>query len=160
MKTSNITIRRAAIEDLPLVRNLNSALYMSEIDNGHDDLLDPTWPQSEEGSLYYQKSITDPQRVTFIAEIDGTPVGYLIGAAVLRQSDRTAVVGELENMFVDSAARHKGVGAALVAALKKWLKEKGTERMIVKLYSKNTGSHAFYKSVGFYDWGIEMEMVL
>lgn len=72
-----ITIRKANIEDLQQIQNLNKLLFELEFEN-YDSTLETAWPVSEEGTEYYRDAIENG--ITLVAIIDVKIAGYLIGS--------------------------------------------------------------------------------
>ncbi|MBI5620610.1 GNAT family N-acetyltransferase [Candidatus Gottesmanbacteria bacterium] len=153
------TIRQATEKDFSLIQALNAALFAE--DEHHDPALDTHWPVSMAGVEYYMKSLMDPEKHVLIAEDDQKkPLGYVVASSVNKWRYRSVLTGELENMYVIPAARKQGVGRALIAAIKKWMKSQGVERMYVSAYTKNTNAISFYQSNGFKAWETGMEAIL
>lgn len=68
--------------------------------------------------------------------------------------------GELNDMCVAPEARRSGAGRKLVEALKAWMKGRGTDRVYVSVFTKNSRALAFYKAMGFREWEMGLEMKL
>ena len=71
------TIRKAHIEDLQQIQNLNKLLFELEFEN-YDSTLDTTWPVSNEGIDYFKNAIEND--ITIVATDENKIVGYLIGS--------------------------------------------------------------------------------
>src|ERR1019366_3068235 len=143
-----VKIRKAEINDLKVIQNLNHKLFLW--DYGCDQTLNTDWPYQEAGVNYFEKKISGELSVCFVAEQDGHIVGYLIGH-VDKKIDKadTILRCELENIYIDEAARSEGVGRLLVQELTKWCKEKGAQSMFVSVYYHNDNAVSFYKACGF-----------
>ena len=153
-------IRKATDTDFSVIRQLNQELFFSEQKQNHDDILMLNWPQTKAGEEYFTKALADQDKLVLLAESEKKAVGYLIGSAHNRFDYRSQVTGELENMLVVQEARRSGVGKALVAAMKTWLKTKGISRVYVSAYAKNEKAISFYTSCGFVplDVGLELKI--
>lgn len=152
-------IRRATLADFETILRLNHALF--ESDYAHDDALNLNWPMSEEAAEYYRTKLSKPENVAFVAEDSKKNIlGYVIGSSTNKFRYRSVKTGELENMYVVFEARRKGVGKALIEALKHWMKEKGVDRVYVSTYGKNENAIHFYQACGFDLWEIGMELPL
>lgn len=160
MENVPYTIRRATEDDFSVIQQFNQELFFSEHEQKHDDILILNWPHTERGREYFQKALTNAEKLVLVAESDNKPVGYLIASAFDRFDYRTMVTGELENMFVAKDARRSGVGKALVTHMKTWFQTKGIHRIYVSAYAKNAKAIAFYESCGFtfLDVGLEMNI--
>ena len=79
----------------------------------------------------------------FMAEVDATPVGYLV-ASLDKQ-----LQGEIESIFV--AEDHRGIktGDSLMRAALNWLDENGAASKSVSVVYGNESAHAFYARYGF-----------
>lgn len=153
----NFTIRRATLVDFETILRLNHALF--EADHAHDEALNLNWPLSNEAAEYYRTKLSKPENVAFVAEDSKKNIlGYVIGSSTNKFRYRSVKTGELENMYVVSEARRKGVGKALIEALKHWLKETGVDRVYVSAYGKNEHAIHFYDAMGFTLWEVGMEM--
>ena len=87
-------------------------------------------------------------RVTFIAERDGVWLGLASGIATdpINPTDPGLF---LVGMFVDSAERGQGLGAALVEAVVAWARSRGAARLYLWVTSTNTPAIALYAKCGF-----------
>jgi GNAT superfamily N-acetyltransferase len=105
-------------------------------------------------------------RVTFVAEGDERWVGLVTGLI----DDANGSRGTLVGMFVESAARGRGVGAALVDAVTGWARDRGAARMYLGVTVTNRPAIRLYQRCGFRPTGnrnpldhtptvLEMEMV-
>ena len=72
----NLIIRRATINDLKTVQNLNQQLFNYEMEKGLDDYI-PNWAVGDFGAEYFTNLIEN--EFCAIAEVDKTPIGYLSG---------------------------------------------------------------------------------
>jgi GNAT superfamily N-acetyltransferase len=148
MSIQNITIRRAALEDLKIIQRFGYELLDYERQNW-DPALDINWPFSKEGEQKYRFAITD--KYTIIAEKDKKSAGYLIGKIVgaAPGSARNIKQAYLENIFVSDSARKSGVGAKLITEFKDYCKKEGVSRINVSVLAANTTAVDFYQKVGF-----------
>jgi GNAT superfamily N-acetyltransferase len=105
-------------------------------------------------------------RVTFIAELDGRWVGLAAGLAA--DTDRSGPI--LVGMFVDSTARRRGVGFALVENVVGWARARQEVRLTLWVTASNEAAIALYCRCGFRPTGaarsvahdralVEVEMV-
>lgn len=156
-----ITIRMVEASDFAAIQKLNHALFVS--DAKHDPELDPEWAFSETGEKFYRK-IAEGQdgTVGFVAEDDGTVIGYISGS--LKKPEgmpyRKVVEAELDTILVSEAFRNQGIGERLVDELTKWCKQQGAQVMLVKAYTKNSGALGFYERKGFEPYVTELQRKL
>lgn len=72
----NIIIKRATLDNLIDIQNLNNKLF--ELEKSFDDTLIENWPLTNEGKKYFSDLIVNNYVV--IAIIDKNIVGYLAGS--------------------------------------------------------------------------------
>ncbi|MEA2376628.1 MAG: hypothetical protein QOD13_535 [Thermoleophilaceae bacterium] len=83
--------------------------------------------------------------------------GILGWARVLAYSDRPAYAGVGEiSVFVDAAARGKGVGRALLLELEQTARELGYWKLVGKLFTGNVASAALLESCGWREVGLHL----
>lgn len=56
---------------------------------------------------------------------------------------------EITGLVVDSSARRRGVGRALVAAVEAWARDEGLDTVLVRSNVQRTASHPFYEGLGY-----------
>src|SRR5262249_40909227 len=81
---------------------------------------------------------------TFVAVLGSEDVGVVRGARHGRPDVR-----ELISMWVDPAARRKGVGSKLIDAVVEWAKRDGAVALILDVAERNNAATAFYALNGF-----------
>lgn len=81
---------------------------------------------------------------TFIARVDGVDVGIVRGAAVRSSTD-----AHLISMWVSPALRGRRVGEQLVAAVMKWARDAGFNRLLLDVADHNTAAIALYERLDF-----------
>jgi GNAT superfamily N-acetyltransferase len=70
--------------------------------------------------------------VALVAAHDGIPIGYI--CAMMEQASAVAWVTDL---VVSTEQRRKGAASALVTAVQDWALERGVQRLILEMQSKN-----------------------
>ena len=91
------------------------------------------------------RSASGIDQVTYIAEQADRWVGIATGLADGWNGSRPALVG----MFVEPAARGRGVGAALVDSVTAWARDRGAARLYLWVTSTNHPAIALYLQCGF-----------
>ena len=115
-------------EDLDAVRRLEAATPEA-----------PHWTAAAyEGFL----SEETPDKRIFVAADGAQILGFAVAQII-------ADVCELDTIAVDSEARRTGIGAALLAALKKWARERAAIRVELEVRAGNTAAIALYERAGF-----------
>lgn len=155
----NINIRKATIEDLPTIQQLNHLLFLKE-GKEYDPILNTDWPLEEAGEKYFRKAIEDEDRVALIAESAGTIVGYAVGRSWTTSVYTQHIISELDNILVLEEYRSLGAGGKLVQAFLDWSREKKAGRAIVEAFGQNSRAIAFYKKNGFGDYQTKLKIDL
>ncbi len=84
------------------------------------------------------------ERILFVAEEDGRWLG-VVGA--FGRVDPLEV--QLVSMWVDPAARGRGLAQALIRSVAGWAKERGSERVVLFVQEANAPARALYERAGF-----------
>ena len=90
----------------------------------------------------------DPESAIFVAEDEGGRVAgwaHVVGRCFLELDP----YAELGGLVVDSAARRKGAGKALVSAAEKWAAARGYVTMRVRSNMKRVEARPFYEGAGY-----------
>ena len=133
--------RYATLSDTPLLAQLNQQLIRDEGHRNQMTLLElqdrmTRWLQGEYHAVLF--------------ELDGQPVGY----ALFRQDPEYVY---LRQFFVKPEFRRQGIGRATI----EWLHQNvwgNAPRIRLEVLVGNHGGIAFWRSVGFRDYCITMEM--
>lgn len=145
-----ITIRRAAMEDLDAVMSL-----LEDADNLHRAAL-PWLFRPVDGSPwsdFLEPYVTKADHAMFLAvAADGDLAGVLY--MFLRQPSRApivrpTVIAEIDSLVVASGFRRQRVGTRLVEAALGWAGDRGATRTELGVYEFNDAARAFWASVGF-----------
>jgi predicted N-acetyltransferase YhbS len=87
-------------------------------------------------------------RLVLVAEFDGKIVGCL-STSIMRVLHRPAPVGRISMMVVDEAVRGRGIGAELVRAAERALRERGCYMIEVTSHVRRADAHRFYERLGY-----------
>lgn len=140
-----ITIRPLKPEEWQVFQKLNNEVFEDNAMYDPDLLTDYAF--KDVGINYYKEQLNDPNAITFVAEEDGTAVGY-IAVTPRHFSYRKMKYAEIDNMGVSPSHRSKGVGSMLIEKVKEWAREKGFVRLFVSTYWGSEKARAFYKKNG------------
>lgn len=154
---NNIKIRKAVINDLEDVLRLNLELFKKEYEE-YDKSLDMEWTRSKQGEEYFSERIVGSDGFVCIAEDDGKIIGYICGGLCDRDYRVEGVYIELENMLVDKKYRGLGVGKKLGEAFLEWCDRKEVKYINVSASASNAGGIGFYKSLGFHDYDVKLQI--
>lgn len=143
----DIVIRKATLEDLKAVQDLNYKLFDFEYEN-FDSSLNMKWTFSEEGEKYFRKVIENG--TVWVAVDNDKIIGYLAG---IRKSydSINANSAELDNFYIEEKYRRLGIGKRLVNEYKKYCKNEGIDTVYVTANAKNKNARSFYQASGFDD---------
>lgn len=102
----------------------------------------------EEMRGYYEQCLALPHHIYLIAFAGGLAVGYISchGQLLLHHC---GMVYEIQELYVDSAHRSKGIGAQLVRAVETMLTGTGYRSLEVCSNIKRRDAHRFYERMGF-----------
>ena len=132
-------IRKAEVRDIPALVQLLATLFTQEAD------FTPA-PEKHEKAL--RLLMKEPYNTIFVAEVDGAVVGMISCFTFV-----STALGEkatmVEDFVVAESQRGKGLGKALMDAVKTHLKETGQHRITLMTDALNTRGHKFYEGEGF-----------
>ena len=155
---AGIKIRRATLDDVPLMVDFNQQLFEFELP--HNPTLNRDWPATH-GHAFFTERIKSSRHVSLVAEHAGQPIGYLAGGlsdpAFYKLPVRPA---ELEDMFVVERFRCSGAGSCLVGTFFNWCRERSVERVTVVASANNYAALRFYRHHGFSDSTVSLEIPL
>jgi GNAT superfamily N-acetyltransferase len=103
-----------------------------------------THPESEWLELARRSECAD--EIVVFAAVDGE---HWVGMAAGRWYDRAEGVAGLWGMCLDPAARGRGLGARLVAAVHDWAAGRGARELRLGAVSGEGGPAGFYEHLGF-----------
>ena len=150
-------IRRATIDDLKNIQELNLMLFKEEYDK-YDKTLDCGWTFGVKGEACFKERIVQDGGFVAIAEVDNKVVGYLAGSIVKPASYRKlSGLAELENMFVEEEFRNKGIGTELYNVFVDWCRSRKVNRLRVVASSQNSKGINFYNKKGLKNYDISLE---
>ena len=144
-------IRKATLNDLPQIQELNNQLFELELAN-FDKHLIKGWPLSPEGKQYFQDAINQGYVIVAETKIKKEGASHVVGYLLAEETSipyYNFKIAELCNMCVDSQYRKQGIGNALYKEFEKHFTAQGIAHFIVTASYKNESAKAFYKKMGF-----------
>jgi len=153
----NIIIRKATIEDLSIIQELNNSLFKLEKEN-YDSTLVNDWPLSEEGKEYFSDLILN--HYVIVATLNNNIVGYLAGTIEEKVSYVEVQYGEINNMLVKDEYRGYGVGKLLINNFKEYCKSNNISDIKVVASYKNKNAIEFYHKNGFEEFDLTLTVKL
>lgn len=143
----SVSIRPVTPEDLPYL----SAALDSLNDLHHQAVPEYFKPaeeirQQKDISLYGKKDMC----FGFIAELDGTPIGMLLGHVrdLISPISKQRRIGSIDEIYVDSRQQHQGVGKALVKQFEQLCLKHQVTDIFVEVWQFNEPAQRFYQSLG------------
>lgn len=130
-----MTIRLAAMEDLP-------AVYALLCDLEHCQLPGEVFRE------VYAQNLSQPSVRYLVAEEEGRVQGF-ISLRMDRPLHHAQLVGEIQELIVDEAARGRGVGALLLKKAQSLAAEAGCVQLELSSNFARTRAHAFYERHGW-----------
>ncbi|MBT8270753.1 MAG: GNAT family N-acetyltransferase [Flavobacteriaceae bacterium] len=151
----NRIVRRATLDDLPLLLNFEQGLIQAER---------PMDPTIRDGDInYYDISefIRDENAEVYVVEEAGEIVAS--GCARIR-GDRHYLkhdrIGYLGFMFVPETKRGQGLNKLIISALLNWCRDKGLDEIRLDVYNSNIPAIRAYEKAGFVKHLINMRLNL
>ena len=154
---NNIAIRKATIDDLIIIQELNNGLFELEKEN-YDSTLVNDWPLSEEGKEYFSDLILN--HYVIVATLNNNIVGYLAGTIEEKVSYVEVQYGEINNMLVKDEYRGYGVGKLLINNFKEYCKSNNISDIKVVASYKNKNAIEFYHKNGFEEFDLTLTVKL
>lgn len=133
-----MNIRKATAEDIPSLMRLaaESATAAHWTERQYTNLISPAGKADRCAIVAEGSPVSDP----------ATSAKALLGFLIARLQTPEC---ELENIVVSSAAQRKGIGTALLDALKLAANDTNCESVFLEVRESNQAARAFYESVGF-----------
>jgi GNAT superfamily N-acetyltransferase len=137
----DVAVRSATIEDLPALVPLFRQLV------GDDE--DAQALGGPDASALFATMLADPQRVVLVATDEGVVVGTADVLVVANLTHRGRPWAIVENLVVDDAHRHGGIGRLLMEWVVDHCRRAGCYKVQLLSRKDRAGAHAFYRALGF-----------
>lgn len=132
--TSEISLRKARVEDLPQIVAVDREAF----------------GEHAYGPFILRQYFDITQNFFYVAVADNYIVGYCIGAV---SAGDTA--GWIVSLGVSASARGKGIGEKLTVEIIKELSKVGATKILLTVEPRNTGAIRLYEKLGFVEQGVE-----
>lgn len=136
--TSDVVVRTATVDDVEVVTRLFSG-YLEFYETPRDPA---------EVRAYLAARIGNGESVVLLAEVSGTAVGFA-QCYPTWASLELAPAWVLYDLFVDPAARGRGVGRVLLRAVAERARAAGATTAVLETAHTNTAAQALYESEGW-----------
>lgn len=103
------------------------------------------------------KNIDGKRETVYVAEIDGTVVGY-IHAEIYNTLYYESMINIL-GIAVSSDYRRKGIGRALLSRAEEWGKESGVKIVRLNSGGSRKEAHDFYRAMGYDDEKLQVRFL-
>jgi len=140
---SRFTIRRATEADLPRIVELLSQLSLD------DDRDSPVEPLPESYRAAFRRIEADARQQLLVAETEGRVVATGTLGIVPNLSYRGRPWAFVEGLVVDSSARKKGYGEALMRYAIEEARRAGCYKVSLTSNKRRKEAHRFYQKMGF-----------
>lgn len=145
-----IEIRAARSSDAEAIASLSSEVQAYHA-NALPQLFKPAGPSIFPPAAV-RELLDEPDRIVLVACVDAVVVGYA-SANIERRAEtpfrRSSVSLLVQWMGVRSTWRRKGVGRALITAVREVAATRGIVSLALDVWAFNSDAHAFYEAVGF-----------
>lgn len=150
MSGAGVPVRRAGADDLDAL----VALWIEV--TAHHASLDPLFTLRADARPEIERLIRsqlrDPEAAIFVVDSEAGPTGFCCvrvdrAPPILEETQRS----EITDLGVRPDARRLGLGRALAGAALDWAAVRGTERVEVRVASRNAEGQAFWRALGFDD---------
>lgn len=147
----SIPIRRAAVEDAPVLANLGAETFVEAF--GHlyppEDLTD--FLARSQSTAAYHKILADPAVGVWLAvPPEEPPIGFLVaGPCKLPVRDCPPAAGEIRQLYLRSSAQRQQLGTRLLRIGLDWLASQNRRPVYVGVWSQNDGAQRLYARFGF-----------
>jgi ribosomal protein S18 acetylase RimI-like enzyme len=145
----SITVRRANVDDAALIASLNA-----DVQAVHAEVL-PWRFKPSDGRAHASEAaafLAKPESLVFIAEVAGEPAGY-VHAEIIRRPE-TSLVHPYEAIYIHAISvrptyRRRGVGSALIEAVRAAGRAAGIELLTLDIWAFNDTARQFFSRQGF-----------
>ena len=150
MKPDGGSQRRAGPGDIPGATEL-----WIEITTHHADI-DPLFTLRQDADAEIRRLLAaqlgDPDTAIFVWETGGDLLGFCsvsvdVAKPILEETRRA----EISDLGVRADARRRGIGRGLAEAALDWVRERGVDRVEVRVATGNPEGQAFWRALGFGD---------
>jgi ribosomal protein S18 acetylase RimI-like enzyme len=155
-----LTVRPANLGDVPAAAKLAARLV--RLHHGFDPLRFMCIEPVEEGYAWFMRTQVDAAGVVFLVATTAegyreTLIGYTLASLEDRDwSDLRDACGKIHDVYVDEAARGRGVATRLVNDTVARLTALGAPRVVLMTAAQNEGARKLFETLGFRSTMIEM----
>ena len=156
-----MVIRKATRDDRDALGRLGVLLMDVHYNFDSRRFLQPGTHASAGYARFLVSQLDDPDSVIFVAEDDGTVVGYCYAVIEpMSWKELRDEAGFISDLALDPGARRRGAGRKLVEAAIAWFRERRLARVMLWTSTQNTAARELFLSAGFRPTMTEMTLDL
>jgi len=153
IKQTNIRVRSARAQYDTALASLDAFAWSAEsrfpsvIQRAHGD----------NGTFF---NVDNPPEAFLVAELDGSVVGYIRLRPPTRLPENAHVI-QVQGLAVHPAARGRGIAAMLLTEAERRLRQRGTQKLTLRVLSTNVTAISLYERLGFtHEGALRQEFII
>ena len=153
-------VRFARKEDYEAINALRAPVCALH-SNGYPALFKPVFAKDHQERVL--KMMEDPEQEVLVAEENGQLLGFAMVEYIKREETNSMYAvheAHIVEIGVDETSQGKGVGTALIQAVKDAAKVRGCRSVQLDVWEFNKSALRFYEKLGFVTLRRKMEQVL
>ena len=153
-------IRFARKEDYEAINALRAPVCALH-SNGYPALFKPVFAKDHQERVL--KMMEDPEQDVLVAEENGQLLGFAMVEYIKREETNSIYAvheAHIVEIGVDETSQGKGIGTALIQAVKDAAKVRGCRSVQLDVWEFNKSALRFYEKLGFVTFRRKMEQVL
>lgn len=153
-------VRFASKEDYEAINALRAPVCALH-SNGYPALFKPVFAKDHQERVL--KMMEDPEQDVLVAEENGQLLGFAMVEYIKREETNSIYAvheAHIVEIGVDETSQGKGIGTALIQAVKDAAKVRGCRSVQLDVWEFNKSALRFYEKLGFVTLRRKMEQVL
>lgn len=153
-------VRFASKEDYEAINALRAPVCALH-SNGYPALFKPVFAKDHQERVL--KMMEDPEQDVLVAEENGQLLGFAMVEYIKREETNSMYAvheAHIVEIGVDETSQGKGIGTALIQAVKDAAKVRGCRSVQLDVWEFNKSALRFYEKLGFVTLRRKMEQVL
>ena len=143
-----VSVRRAEKADAGKVAEF--AVALADQHFGYDPVRFSRIVTVEGADAFYSNRIAAGNAVVFVAEIDGTMVGFAyMEYEPIIYTELATNVAWLHDIYIEPDSQRSGAGRELIEAVANEAKLKGANKVLLSVAFDNAKARNFFESIGF-----------
>lgn len=99
---------------------------------------------------YFKNNVRSIKKLALVAEVNGIPVGYLLGGIIKQPPVMKIIeIGTITDFAVTKKWRNRGIGSKLLKEFERWCKSRKIKIITLQVADNNKNSINFYKKHNF-----------